>query len=238
MKYKLFILVPLILVIQLSGQTKNQTANLSRAEIKELFNAEALKNFNIDYNIFKVYTYTDKTGKYFVALTEKTDSIAPNKDTLHYKIKAFNFYEDKNGLVKKWELNDFTTKQAGSGVMENTIWFWTKYCEFEDIDKDGIIDPLLVYGTSGMNGRDDGRIKIIVYYKGQKNVIRHQNGVLDFERNTQVDQTFYALPKTLQEHVKTTMQKMTDNSHAIFPYGWQDAMKKGKTKFQEKQSGY
>lgn len=237
MKPRLFILL-LTLTVQLAGQTnKSSTAILSQADIKQIFSDDILKKFNIDYKIFRVYNYNDKTGKYYIVLTEKTDSIKPNKDTLHYKIKAFNFQQSKSGLVKKWEVNDFLLKQNENSE-EYSIWFWTKYCEFQDLDKDGIVDPILVYGTIGMNGHDDGRTKIVVYYKGQKNVIRHQNGVLDFQRNTQVDSTFYLLPQPIQEHVKTSMQKMIDNSHGIFPYGWQEAMKKRKTKFQEKQTGY
>ncbi|MDP3567666.1 M949_RS01915 family surface polysaccharide biosynthesis protein [Sediminibacterium sp.] len=235
MKLKLFFLSLFFLALQFSAQ-KNAISPiiLSRAETKQLFSDEALKKFNIDYPIFRVYNYTDNTGNYYVVLTEKMDSIKPSKDTLHYKIKAFNFSNDEKGLVKKWELTDFVAKQTISGDMENSIWFWTKYCEFQDIDNDGLVDPIIVYGTSGMNGYEDGRIKILVYYKGRKNVIRHQNGTLDHERNTQVDETFYLLPETIQDQTKNIIQKMMDNSLAIFPYGWQEAMKKHKTKFQEK----
>jgi hypothetical protein len=143
---------------------------------------------------------------------------------------GINFIKGPNGLEKQWEINDFILKEKD----ESSIWFWTKYCDFKDIDEDGIIDQILVFGTSGLNGYDEGRIKILLVYKGQKIVIRHQNGVLDFERNTQVDQAFYSLNLSLQNRIKEIMQKMIENNHAIFPYGWQDAMKKQKLKFDEK----
>lgn len=239
MKFLLFFL-SLTLDGYLSGQTtKTSTVNsfiLSQSDVKQIFNEEIQKKFNIEYKIIRVYSYSDKSGQYYVVLTEKTDSIKPTKDTLHYKIKAYNFQKDKNELVKKWELNDFILKRNENSE-EYNIWFWTKYCEFADIDKDGIIEPILVYGTEGMNGRDDGRTKILVYHKGQKNVIRHQNGVSDFQRNTEVNKTFYTLPQSIQDHVKVLMQKMSNNSQVIFPYGWQEAMKKHKTKFEEKQTG-
>ena len=102
-----------------------------------------------------------------------------------------------------------------------------------DFDKDGLIDPIIIYGTSGNNGTEDGRIKILIYYKGKKHAIRHQNGSLDFERNTQVDADFYNLPISIQKHVRKVMKKMTDNNHAIFPYGWEENMDAKKTYFDE-----
>jgi hypothetical protein len=210
---------------------------LSMKATTNFFTDSLCKQFNIDFPFRRVYKCTDKSGVFFIVLTERNDTIV-DKDTLHYKIKAFNFQQGNNGLVKKWEMNDFITHQANyldiKDATENSIWFWTKYSEFSDIDGDSLIDPILTYGTSAMNGTDDGRIKILVYYKGQKFAIRHQNGVLDFERNTHVDKEFYSLPATIQVHVKQIMQKMTTDNNAIFPYGWQDAMKKHKLKFDER----
>ena len=221
-----------IYLVKAYGQTNSQTTGslscLSQNEISQIFTLDIKKKFNIEFTIFKVYSYSNKSGKYLITLTEKTDSITPTKDIVHFKIKAFNFKITAKGPEKQWEVNDFINKN------ENSIWFWTKYSEFNDIDNDGLIDPILVYGTFGANGYDDGRLKILCFYKDQKNTIRHQNGVLDSERNTQVDQAFYLLPLILQSHIKELMQKMVNNKQAIFPYGWQEAMNKKKLKFDER----
>lgn len=227
MKFIFYTLTFFLSVCDIFGQSKF----LTNTEVKEMFNDSVKSKFNIDYSIFRVYLYNDKTGKHFVALTEKIDSITSANDTLHHKIKAIKFSTGPIGLEKKWEINDLILKEND----ENSIWFWTKYCDFSDIDADGIIDPILVYGTSGLNGYDDGRIKILLFYRGQKIAIRHQNGVLDFQRNTQVDQAFYLLDLSIQNRIKDVMQKMIDSNHAIFPYGWQNAMKKQKLKFDEMQ---
>ncbi len=230
MKVKLIISFLLLCLISGFSQTKKQetfSVILSQTEIKQVFNDSVKKKFGIAHTIFRVYYYSDTSGKFYTVLIEKNDSIT-NKDTLHYKIKAFHFKSSKNGLEKKWEVNDFIIDGS-----ESSIWFWTKYSSFIDLDKDGLIDPILIYGTSGTNGYDDGRIKILVFYKGQKSAIRHQNGVLDFERNTQVDETFYLLPYAVQNHIKNVMKKIHENSQGIFPYGWEEAMKKHKTKFHE-----
>lgn len=230
------LLLTTLFVIQLSGQTAKPyttySVNLTQEEYKKVITDEVKKTFGIDYPIFRVYQFTDKTGKYYTVLTEKTDSIGQKKDTMHFKIKAFHFLQDKNGLVKKWELSDFILNQNGA-QNEYNIWFWGKYCEFTDLDKDGIVEPIIVYGTFAADGFSDGRIKILTYYKGQKSVIRHQNSPVDYGRHTQVDESFYNLPNNIQEQVKKHMQRIMDNNHGIFPAGWQNSMKKRKLKFNE-----
>ncbi|MBP9142174.1 MAG: hypothetical protein OT643_11885 [Bacteroidetes bacterium] len=217
------------------GQKKRTSSIiLTQQETANLFTDSLKKQLGINYPIRSVYKCKDKSGIFYMVLTETNDNITTSSDTLHHNIKAFNFRQNKNELVKDWEMNDFIAKQvANKDEMEASIWFWTNYSGFADLDKDGLIDPILIYGTSGMNNTDDGRVKILTYYKGKKIAIRHQNGVLDFERNTKVDKTFYALPQAIQDHIKQIMEKMTTNNHAIFPSGWQKAMKEQKAYFDE-----
>lgn len=216
------------------GQTKGVSSEILSQQATAKFFTDSLNKLSgINYPILRVYKCNDKSGQFFIVLTESNDTITTHKDTFHFSIKAFNFRQDTNGLIKTWEMNDFITKQVNNDDMENSIWFWTKYSEFADIDHDSLIDPILIYGTSGMNYTNDGRIKILIYYKGQKFAIRHQNGTLDFERNTQVDKEFYSLPTKLQAHVILIMEKMTADGNAIFPYGWQTAMKAHNLYFDE-----
>ena len=199
---------------------------LTKAETEEFFTTAFKKKNLINFPIFRAYSYTDKSGKYYVALTESADTVNKQKDTVNYTIKAFNFKVDKATTLKKWEINDFRTPSVKGEEKEESIWFWTKYCEFNDIDNDGLIDPIIIYGTFGTEGYTDGRAKIILYYKGQKTAIRHQNSALDPSRKTQVDLTFYALPAKIQDHVKELMNKMVTNKHAIFPTDYTGKMEK------------
>lgn len=216
------------------GQTNVVSSEiLSQQVAATIFTDSLNKQLGMPYPIRRVYKCIDKSGQFFIVLTESNDAITTNKDTLHYNIKAYNFRQEKNGHSKAWEMTDFITKHATSDEMENSIWFWTKYPEFADIDNDGLIDPIIIYGTSGINHTSDGRIKILIYYKGDKFAIRHQNGTLDFERNTKVDKAFYTLPLRLQDRVKLIMKKITDDGNAIFPHGWQTAMKNHELYFDE-----
>ena len=92
----------------------------------------------------------------------------------------------------------------------------------------------MVYGTSGDNGLDDGRLKILVYFKNKKFAVRHQNGVLDFERNTRIDSAFYLLPGEIINSVTSIMKNIIDNDQAIFPNGWEKAMDGKKTYIEER----
>ena len=214
------------------AQEKNLISEILTAkQVTELFPDTVRKTLNINFPIVRVYKYADKAGKYYFILSESRNEITADKDTFNYKIKAISVKADNSSFRKLWEINDNIIKNDND---ENTIWFWSKYIAFKDYDGDGLADPIITYGTSAANGYDNGRIKFIIYCKGQKISIRHQNGVLDFERETQVDKAFYDLPQPLQSAIREKMELMVKSEQAIFPAGWQTAMKNKKTNFNER----
>ena len=225
------------------------TANLSIAQVNNkkgkanmLPKAEAVKVFipgvktklGITLPVVRTYSYGDTNGKYYMVLTEKFDGMEEG-DTVHKIIKAFNFKSTANGPEKLWEINDAANKATADYDGERSIWFWTRYCMFQDIDKDGLADPIIVYGTSGADGYSEGRgrVKILIYHNNKKIVLRHQDGVLDDERNTQVDAAFYKLPKVVQNEVVKIMHDIEVTTNTIFPNGWEDNMKKQKLDINE-----
>jgi hypothetical protein len=211
---------------QANAQTDTTSSKtLSKAEADAFFTSAFKKKNIINFPIFRAYSYTDKSGTYFVALTESQDTINISKDTINYTIKAFNFKADQTTVLKKWEINDFRLPNIKNKEQEGSIWFWTKYCSFTDIDGDGLVDPVVVYGSFGKEGYSDGRAKILVFYKGQKIAIRHQNSMTDLARKTQVDLTFYKLPAKIQDHIQSIMATMIEKKHAIFPSAYVDKMK-------------
>ncbi len=210
----------------ISVEENSKYKTLSEEKIKEIFTEKKRQELKILSNIWKVYDYKDKTGNYYLVLTEdKYEENIGNRDNI--SIKAINYKIENKNWKKTFETNDFKEKH------ETGIWFWTRYVYVEDFDNDGIIEPILFYGTNASNGYDDGRIKILIYHKGKKIGIRIQNGILDDERNFTVDATFYVLPKSIQAKVLQQMNAMVENNHSILPYGWQDAMKKKKLFIQE-----
>lgn len=204
---------------------------LTDEEVQILFTETTKKELGIRFPIFKAYEYNDKLGKHYLVLTEngkETEAKEVKNDT----IKAFQILSESNKLSIQWSITDFKLKRNEISE-ETSIWFWSKYIELNDIDGDSIIDPIIIYGTSGNNGTGDGRIKILTYYKNTKHAIRHQNGELDFQRNTKVDKAFYQLPAKIQTRVQEVMAKISEDNNAIFPYGWQGAMKNKEVTFDE-----
>ncbi|MGH2564736.1 MAG: hypothetical protein ACRDE5_09490, partial [Ginsengibacter sp.] len=81
------------------------------------------KEFNINYPIFRIYNYIDKSGNYYCVLTESRDSIGNEKDTFNRSLKAIDLKYDNGKFQKIWELNDHIKNDS----VENSIWFWTSY---------------------------------------------------------------------------------------------------------------
>lgn len=188
--------------------------------------------FRIQYPVNNVYRYTDKSGTYYCVFTESRDSIIPSKDTFHFRIRAVNLKKESSGQFSKvWDMSDYILQKD---QQESNIWFWNQYIAFEDLDKDGLTDPVIVYGTAAANGTSDGRVKCMVFYKGEKIGVRHQNSVRLNERNTTVDKAFYNLPSAVQLSVSRRMEDMVKQQEAVFSSGWQKAMKSKRTYFDEK----
>jgi hypothetical protein len=204
---------------------------LSSGEATNLLTDTVRASLGLHFSVSKVYKYSDKSGQYYVVLTENRDSMPIGEDTISDRIKAVEFKIDKAGPDKIWELTDHIIENEHE---ESSIWFWSKYIDFNDDDNDSLIEPIIVYGTKGLNDFDDGRIGIVIYYKGRKIAIHHQNGVADQERETRVDKAFYSLPQKLQTAVKEKMEAMEENRHAIFPSDWRVSTNNKKIFFSER----
>ncbi|WP_343668029.1 hypothetical protein [Chitinophaga sp.] len=205
----------------------SQTRVLIKPEVDKLFPESVQQQLGLKYPIRLVYNYADKTGDYYMPLCESVDS-ATVEDTLHWKIKAVNLKLESGVFSKVWELNDHILTVE----MEESIWFFTKYTTIKDLDGDGVADPVMIYGSSGENGVDDGRMKILIYYKGKKVAIRHQNSVYDGLRKTEVDKEFYELPDKVQTFVKGVMNRLEVDNHVIYASGWLQKMNKKMTKIE------
>lgn len=198
---------------------------LTSKKTDSIFTAAIKKQLNIQYPIFRVYSYTNKNDLYYTLLTESRDSIGKKKDTFSFKIKTFTVIQKKTGLQMVWDAADAVNKKKG----EQAIWFWSRYSSITDVTGDGIADPIIVYGTAGRNHFEDGRVVIVTYYGNRKIFIRHQNGTLDNERRLTVDKEFYTLPAALQTAVVAAMKDMAKRMQALYPVNWENAMKAKKT---------
>lgn len=229
------ILIFLLITLVHFGYGQNSEisrSQLTEQEIDSIFTDSLKTSLKIDFSIHRIYKYDDKGGTHFLIMT-KNEIECDDGQECYDSIKAFCFSFKDDRFIQEWKLTDFILPKGNQVSKEYSINFWTKYFELNDYDNDGSIDPIMVYGTYGMNGTDDGRIKILVYHNGKKRAIRHQNGTLDFERNTKVDELYYELPIGIKKRVSQIMANITENEHGIFPSGWQTAMENKKLNFDE-----
>lgn len=167
-----------------------------------------------DFPIYKAFEYQDKGGVYELLLCENQKNIS-KKDTLNTKIQAISTMNDHGGFLEKWRINDLleTTEPK-----ETNIWFWTKYCSTKDLDGDGYIDPVIVYGTRNEND-EIKRVKIIAVYKNKKYVIRAVECDLDYCRSFKKDQNWNTLPQKIKTYVDQVVVKMRKEQGVLLKDG-------------------
>ncbi|MBS1563515.1 MAG: hypothetical protein JST39_03965 [Bacteroidetes bacterium] len=205
---------PLILLLLLSVHSMlpaQTTRVLSRGVTDSLFTEAKKKELDIRYSIWKAYQYSDKGGRYYLVLSEK-NIIVPGKDTTITNIEGFCLQDAQGQLVQRWKLKDLIDST------EKSIWFWTKYIEVKDIDGDGYVEPLVIYGSSGKSDVDGGysRLKLLLYYKGNKIGMRFMKPVGDQQRQVQRDKAFSTLPPAVQSHIYTVLRHINKDQDFIW----------------------
>ena len=227
------LLTCLLTITSITAQKKViVTSILTQSQINEVITQSVKEDNNITMPIFRVYKIVYTTEPEYLVLCESQDEIKNKKDTINKNIHAILFLKGGSGLEKEWEIKDNIVQSA---TEETCIWFWTKFINFQDYDQDGHVDYTLIYGTKGMNGFSDGRMKIaMINLLGEKIFIRHQNGVGDYERITKVDKAYYALPKVWQMAVRKKMQLMEKDNKTIIAPDWEKQMQQQKVTLQQK----
>jgi hypothetical protein len=205
---KNFILIFLFFYSTISFSQTVQSKILSKTEISER---------DLDggkFPILRAYEYQDKGGVYELVLSEN-QKVVSDKDTLNTKIEAICYLNDHGGYLEKWKVNDFV---ESAEVEETSIWFWTNYCSTQDLDDDGYIDPILVYGTK-TDVDDLRRIKIITLYKNKKYVIRAVECDLDYCRSFKKDKNWDLLPKKIKTYIDKLVVKIRKEQNVILSDG-------------------
>ena len=198
---------------------------LQEGKVQELFPFKVQKKLGISFPITKVYTYQDEEGKHFWVFSENKlyDSSKKGEkvyrknnegEVINDKIKAFHLLRQENTFQVVKILYDYRPKWEG---WEFSIGFWTKFSSLTDLDKDGYVDPIIVYGATPTDGDPDrGKVKIITYYKGEKVGIRHQDAPDDSGRETQIDAAYYKLPKPIRQRIFDTINRLQEQQLTLF----------------------
>ena len=228
---KIFISLATCLII---GSCTGQESSPAKAMTQQAWDVQLPANvqleLGIEYPIFKVFEFADNKGKGLIVLTESNEDENEKGEPINSAVTAF-MLRGTNGKFKKvWENTHDITKDVQS---ESSIWYWSKYFETSDVDKDGEAETFLVFGTAGDNGFDDGRVFIEVYYKGKLISVEHQNAVKDVDRILSVSPALYTLPQSIQNKVMEKMKQMVAAKQSIFPNNWEQKMASKKTVIKE-----
>ncbi|TPN85283.1 M949_RS01915 family surface polysaccharide biosynthesis protein [Aquimarina algicola] len=189
---------------------------LSKKEMNAIFSNRRQIQLGISNQLYQAYNYKDKSGEYYLLLTDHKKVVNEEKDTLYDNIYALNLRVEKNQFKKRSTIKDEMDQE-----WETSIGFWNQYSQLSDLDSDGEIDPIIVYGTTTHSIYEDNRVKIIVYYKKSRATIKHQNSEIPDGRITKINKKFYNFPKQIQETVIEKMKLMAKNGHAVFAEDWE-----------------
>ena len=166
-----------------------------------------------------------------IVLTESNESVNTKGEPVNSALAAFLLRGSNGNFEKEWENTHDIKKDKQN---EKSIWYWSKYFECSDANKDTESETFLIFGTSGENVFDDGRVFIDIYYKGQLISIKHQNSVTDLDRITLINPVFYKLPQAVQDKVIYKMKLMINAKQAIFATNWEQNMANKITEIRER----
>lgn len=190
----------------------SQKAESSRLSKEQIIQKEL--NQLSDFPIYRAFEYKDKGGVYGLVLTENQQAVS-KKDTLNTKIKAICVLNDHGGFLEKWRINDLLEDYDPK---ETNIWFWTKYCSTKDLDGDGYIDPVIVYGTR-TEYNEIRRVKIITIYNNKKYVIRAVECDLDYCRSFKKDANWNLLPQKIKTYIDQLVVKIRKEQNLLLKDG-------------------
>jgi hypothetical protein len=181
---------------------------LTDKQVQTLFPHKTLKEIGVTFPIRKVYAFQDKLGKQYLIISENNSN--PDKAT---SIKAFNvLLKEETPPQVLWTITDAINDT------EKAMWFYTRYISLTDLNSDGYVDPIVLYGSESQYGEpyEENRLKFIIYYLGKKRAIRHQNSSLDDGRHTQIDHSYYKLPLALKKKIRSIVATLEEREHALF----------------------
>ncbi|WP_271785219.1 hypothetical protein [Aquimarina algiphila] len=182
---------------------------ISVSEFEKKFKDQLKDSLGVYMPITSGLVYTDNISKHYILFTEDR-SIIKNKDTLNSKIKAFIISETQGSLINAYEISENTYAPD----INTDFRFLKKHCSFTDIDKDGIIDPIII-STSTYD--DIITSSITMCYKNKvAKIFCRKNDSDEEDTSFEISPTFYSFPDEIQNHVLHTMEELEYEDLAYF----------------------
>lgn len=203
--------------------TQNNTAFrcLHDIEINTIFNDRVKLYLGIQFEILDVYSFSDILGSYYLVITADPCYSANNQIVGYDKLRVINYEREGDYLLYNYELKDV----LDNAINEKNIEFLPKYTFIEDLNGDGIADPIIIYRMLD-ELKKTSRIKIIIY-SGNKIIsgLRIRSSEKEKDRLIQVDPEFYTLSENIKDRVIQQIALLGYDNICILPPEWQEDMK-------------
>ena len=200
---------------------------LSTNEVEQILTPKVKKYLEIlFYNIRYIYKYKNGERDNYVILAENQyNDYNDSRPIYNNYLKLLFCIGEKDFLLKRYDISDLIDTRAG----EFDIRFLPKYFHIEDIDKDGIIEPIIIYGAMGEKGYRDGWIKIVIKYKYDLHTIIINSSSASNEKSISLTSGFYFLPNSIQQKVISILEKIERDDLIDYPENWKEEFKRHET---------
>jgi hypothetical protein len=154
---------------------------------------------------------TDRSGAWQLYLLGNEDR-HDGDHAMSTRLAAELFTRQPDGtFVQRWLLRDrIAPDEAGA-------WFSRKLSEFEGLDADGTVAPLLVLRFVSWKGADPrdganedfdaGRLKLVLPGGAVPATVTALTGTLDDERRTTANDAYFTLPEATRRHVQQLLRQ-------------------------------
>lgn len=196
--------------------------SLNKEEIKKQISSRTQFNIGMSaYEVSYVFPYEDRSGRYKLILGESAyNHYSKTQDKAIFKeaLKAVLCKEEGGYLLKQMELED---KVRMKGNLFD-IRFLPYYTLLEDVDGDGLVDPIFVYTTYGINGHAQGRTGICLIYKSDILEISVQNDVSKDESLISGSSNIRFLPEVVRLRLIRLIEQLQKDGICVLNETWSD----------------
>jgi hypothetical protein len=201
MNFKILSLVPLVIFLACSTN-KSDSKELSQK--KEHSDSQSIQKGLPGFD----YSYSDSSGDYFVVFNPETVSIDQINATI------FKRKEDKSDTYYTLQL-------------EKNNWsvgFLKKACQFSDLDKDGLVEPLFVYQHCEEGNEKKKTTELILLYKNTPLKMVCFSDNIEIASYMRIDPLVYKQTSIIQNKLKDILKRISEQYEINMPDNWEVAM--------------
>jgi len=195
-----------------------------KSQLDSILNDTICTKFNIQKPVLQLNSLRDKSGQYYIILSQRILAQYADKDSLNNSIRFMNLQIQNKNYSKVW---DYTVNALPDFIVgTQSINFNMQIVEFLDYDNDSIIDPIISYSTKT-------EFHLLIFYKNKITHIDLRFSTSKY-RIMDIQDTYYKLPLQIQNAVICKLDKLFQEKPDEFPTAWKRGIKKKKNQIRSK----